>query len=311
MDAAPPLLEARDVSVSFRLYERGTTQADLTVISDLAIAVDRGEILAIVGSSGSGKSLLAHAILGLLPRNARVSGEIRYDGEPLDEARLARLRGKEIALVPQSVTYLDPLMRVADQVRGSGRSPQRVSRQRAAFNRLGLPSAAEGLYPFQLSGGMARRTLFSTAIITDASLIIADEPTPGMHIDQAIEALAILRELADDDRGVILITHDIDLAVRFADKVAVFYGGTTFEEAPTSDFEAGPSALRHPYTQALWNALPQHGFTPIPGTQPAPGSVTTGCLFAARCPLATAECRQATPPMRELRGGIVRCFHAT
>lgn len=309
--ATTPLLEVKDLSVSFRMYTDGLHQSDLKVISDLAITVDAGEVLAIVGSSGSGKSLLAHAILGLLPSNATVEGEMRYKGEHLDSNLLRKLRGKQIALVPQSVNYLDPLMRVGNQARGSDKSPQRAARQREVFERLGLPAETEKMYPFQLSGGMARRVLFSTAIITDAELVIADEPTPGMHIDQALEALTILRELADAGKGIVLITHDIDLAVRFADQVAVFYAGTTFEEAPTSDFRTGSDALRHPYTKALWDALPQHGFTPIAGVQPFPGALPPGCLFAPRCPMVTAECWKSNPHMEELRGGLVRCFHAT
>lgn len=311
MDNKPsaPLLEVRDLSVSFRRYERGLAQGELEVISDLSLRVRAGEVLAVAGSSGSGKSLLAHAILGLLLPNARVSGELLYRGEPLSPARQQALRGSEIALVPQSVTYLDPLMRVGAQARGADKGPERAQRQRAAFSRLGLGKEVEALYPFQLSGGMARRVLFSTAVITDAALIIADEPTPGMHLDQALEALSILRELADRGKAVILITHDIDLALRFADRIAVFYAGTTLEEAPVSDFLSGPEALRHPYSKALWHALPQNGFTPLPGVQPYAGDLPSGCLFAPRCPEWSAGCGSSRPPMRSLRGGFVRCGH--
>ena len=108
-------------------------------------------------------------------------------------------------------------------------------------------------HPFQLSGGMARRVLVSTALITDAELIIADEPTPGMGLEQALEALKMFREMADEGKAVLLITHDIDLAFTFADRVAVFYAGTTVETAPASNFKSGPEALRHPYSKALWN----------------------------------------------------------
>ena len=117
------------------------------------------------------------------------------------------------------------------------------------------------LYPFQLSGGMARRVLFSTAVITDASLIIADEPTPGMDVKSAVEALQLLRELADAGKGVLLITHDIDLAVEVADTVAVFYEGRTIDMIPAASFRGDSSDLRHPYTRALYHALPQNDFT--------------------------------------------------
>ena len=305
-----PLLEVRDLSVSFRMYAGSLEQRRLEVISSLSMTVYPGEILAIAGSSGSGKSLLASAILGILPANASTGGEMYFDGQPLTAERQRKLRGGDIALVPQSVAYLDPLMRVGPQADGH-RKPRPTERRRGLFRRLGLPEEAERLYPFQLSGGMARRVLVSTALITDARLVIADEPTPGMSLDQALEALTMFREMADQGRGVVLITHDIDLAVAFADRVAVFYAGTTVETLPASDFQTGPQALRHPYTKALWRALPQNGFTPIPGFQPYAGSLPPGCLFAPRCPHRTPECEMAPPPTRELRGGEVRCIHAT
>lgn len=304
------LLEIHDLSVSFRMYDRALEQRDLQVISDLHLTVRPGEIVAVAGSSGSGKSLLASAILGILPSNATVRGHLHYKGEELTASRQAALRGTEIALVPQSIAFLDPLMRVGRQADGH-KKPFPTEKRRGLFRRFGLPEHAERLYPFQLSGGMARRVLVSTALITDAQLIIADEPTPGMSLDQALEALAMFRELADAGKAVILITHDIDLAFEFADRVAVFYAGTTVETAPAADFIAGPHALRHPYSKALWRALPQNGFQPIDGFQPYAGDLPGGCLFASRCPHATDACRCAIPPVRELRGGEVRCIHAT
>lgn len=304
-----PLLEVNDLSVSFRMYDRGVIQTDLKVISDLAVTVNSGEILAIAGSSGSGKSLLAHGILGLLPSNATVSGRMLYKGQPLDAEQQKKLRGSEIALIPQSVAYLDPLMQVGNQARGADKSPERARRQKSVWRQLDLMPETEKLYPFQLSGGMARRVLFSTAIITDADLVIADEPTPGMHIGQALKALAILRELADAGKGIILITHDIDLALGFADKIAVFYAGTTVEEAPVADFIKGPEALRHPYSKALWRALPQNDFAPMDGFQPYAGALPPGCLFAPRCPDKSPLCDAENPPMQEVRGGLVRCIH--
>lgn len=305
-----PLLEIRDLSVSFRMYDRGLEQSDLRVISNLHLTVHPGEIVAIAGSSGSGKSLLASAILGILPANATVHGQMRFRGKDLTPERQAELRGSQIALVPQSVAFLDPLMKVGAQADGH-RKPRPTQRRRGIWKKFDLPDKTERLYPFQLSGGMARRVLVSTALITDAELIIADEPTPGMSLDQALEALSMFRRMADEGRGVVLITHDIDLAIEFADRVAVFYAGTTVETAPAQDFKAGPEALRHPYSKALWNALPQNGFTPIDGFQPYAGNLPKGCLFAPRCPYKTAQCEEAAPPMRQLRGGEVRCYHDT
>lgn len=304
------LLEIHDLSVSFRMYDSALEQKELQVISDLHLTVRPGEIVAVAGSSGSGKSLLASAILGILPSNATVKGHLHYkDGELTAETQ-AKLRGSEIALVPQSVAFLDPLMKVGKQADGH-KKPYPTEKRRGIFKRFGLPEKTETLYPFQLSGGMARRVLVSTALITEAQLIIADEPTPGMSLEQAKEALSMFREMANEGKSIILITHDIDLAFDFADRIAVFYAGTTVEIAPAEDFRKGPEALRHPYSKALWRALPQNEFKPIEGFQPYAGSLPTGCLFAPRCPHATDECRSKTPPVREVRGGEVRCFHAT
>ena len=305
---AETLLEIHDLSVSFRMYGHGFSQTELQVISDLHLTVYPGEIVAVAGSSGSGKSLLASAILGILPGNAAVRGHLHYKGEELGPDRQRKLRGTEIALVPQSVAFLDPLMKVGAQTDGHLR-PRPTEKRRQLFRRFGLPEETERLYPFQLSGGMARRVLVSTALLTDARLVIADEPTPGMSLAQSLEALRMFREMADEGKAVILITHDIDLAVEFADRVAVFYAGTTVETAPAADFKSGAAALRHPYSRALWKALPQNGFQPIAGFQPYAGSLPKGCLFAPRCPNRTAECEREVPPVREIRGGEVRCYH--
>ena len=304
------LLEIHDLSVSFRMYDGTLEQKNLQVISDLHLTVRPGEIVAVAGSSGSGKSLLASAILGILPGNAAVKGHLHYKGQELTPQMQEKLRGSEIALVPQSVAFLDPLMKVGKQVDGH-KKPYPTEKRRGLFKRFALPEKTENLYPFQLSGGMARRVLVSTALITDAQLIIADEPTPGMSLGQALEALQMFRELADEGKAVILITHDIDLAFEFADRVAVFYAGTTVETAPVADFKTGPNALRHPYSKALWRALPQNGFQPIDGFQPYAGNLPKGCMFAPRCPYATEQCQNQVPPTREIRGGEVRCFHAT
>lgn len=303
------VLEVQNLSIAFRQYQGLFRQTMLPVINDLSVTVREGEILAIVGASGSGKSLLAESILGLLPDNAITGGTISFRGEEVDEERLKDLRGSEIALLPQSVLAFDPLMRVGRQARGARPTAEVAEKQAQVFEELGLPEETERLFPFQLSGGMARRVLFTTAITADAGLVIADEPTPGMQVDQAVSALSILKDLANRGTAVMLITHDIDLAIQFADRIGVFYAGTVVEVARAEDFEVGPQALRHPYSKALWRALPQNDFEPIPGSQPYPGY--KGCPFAPRCWLRTEECDEEMPPVRELRGGTVRCFHAS
>lgn len=304
-----PILSVKDLSVSFQMYDHGLEKYDLKVISNLTLDVRPGEIVAIAGSSGSGKSLLAHAVMGLLPENASISGEISYKGKVLSQKDKETLRGKEMALVPQSVSYLDPLMKVGTQVRGTKANKEIIKAQREIFRRFHLDEKTEQLYPFQLSGGMARRVLVSTAVLSGADVIIADEPTPGLDLEMALEALKIFRELADEGKAVILITHDIDLAFNIADRIAVFYAGTTVEMADAKDFVEGVDALRHPYSKALWKALPQNGFEPIPGFQPYAKYLPKGCLFAPRCPHKTNECEENIP-MREVRGGYVRCIHA-
>lgn len=304
-----PILSVKDLSVSFQMYDNGLEKYDLKVISNLTLDVRPGEIVAIAGSSGSGKSLLAHAVMGLLPENASISGEISYKGKVLSQKEKEALRGKEMALVPQSVSYLDPLMKVGTQVRGRKADKEIIKAQREIFRRFHLDEKTEQLYPFQLSGGMARRVLVSTAVLSGAEVIIADEPTPGLDLEMALEALKIFRELSDEGKAVILITHNIDLAFHIADRIAVFYAGTTVEIAAAKDFLEGVDALRHPYSKALWKALPQNGFEPIPGFQPYAKYLPKGCLFSPRCPHKTKECEENIP-MREVRGGYVRCIHA-
>lgn len=307
-----PILKVEDLTISFGMYGRGMDRHDLEVVHELSLEVFAGEIVAVVGSSGSGKSLLAHAILGILPDNAKAAGSIQFCGKEMDEAMHKKLRGKEIAFIPQSVEYLDPLMKVGKQVIGAGKRRERREKQerlKEVFKRYQLEESVAEMYPYQLSGGMARRVLISGAVMDQAKLIVADEPTPGLNVEMAMETLQNFRELADAGCGVLLITHDIDLAFQVADKIAVFYAGTAVELAPVEDFAAGKEALRHPYSKAFLDALPQNEFRPIKGFQPYAGSLPKGCLFADRCTNKTAAC-EGEIKMRSLRGGEVRCVHA-
>ncbi|MCL7748578.1 ABC transporter ATP-binding protein [Halalkalibacter alkaliphilus] len=306
-----PLLEVDELSISFNQYSKGFKKSDLKVIQNLTMSIDKGEVVAVVGSSGSGKSLLAHAILGILPSNANISGTIKYDGDELTQKKRTDMQGDEIALVPQSVNFLDPLMKTGAQVRLAAKKKDAIGAQRRVFDQYHLDRNAEKLYPFQLSGGMTRRVLVSTAVISEAKVIIADEPTPGLDPVVVKEALSSIRELADNGSAVMLITHDIGSALSIADKIAVFYAGTTVEIATVKDFYGKGEALRHPYSKALWRALPQNEFLPIPGSQPEAHALPNGCLFEPRCAFATAQCSREMPAVKTVRGGMVRCFHAT
>lgn len=301
------LLEIKELSISFTQYERGIRQVELPVIRDLSVTVKEGQVVAVVGASGSGKSLLAHAVLGILPGNAALSGQLLYRGQELTPKRLETLRGKEIALMPQNVGYLDPLMKIRGQVRQGRKDPDRISAQRAVFQRHGLSARVEDQYPFELSGGMARRVLVSAAVLGNPRLIIADEPTPGLHLEAAQKTLAHFRELADQGSGVLLITHDLELATAVADRVVVFYAGVTVEEASVQDFEE-ESRLRHPYTKALFHAMPKNGFQFISGNQPYVKDLPAGCPFGPRCAWFTEECKEEIP-LRPLWDGWVRCVH--
>lgn len=262
-----PLLEVKDFSLSFRRFEKGLRETNLEVIRKLDLTINEGEIVAVVGASGSGKSLLANAILGVLPDHAVMKGTLNYKGEALSHKRLLALRGKDISLIPQSVNALDPLMKTGKQVQTVIRGKNKEVIRNAIFQKVGLAEEAGDRYPFELSGGMARRVLAATAMVSGAKLVIADEPTPGLDPDALRETIKHLRQMANDGKGIMLITHDIEAALQVADKVAVFNAGQTVEIARADDFSGKGEKLQHPYTKALWNALPQNEFITIDRAQ--------------------------------------------
>ena len=307
-----PILSVKDLGISFSQYTKGLRRRELEVITNLDIDLYEGEILAVVGSSGSGKSLLAHAILGILPDNATTEGNIIYKGKTLTLKDKEKLRGREIVFIPQSVNFLDPLMKVSKQVKISIENKEEANkRQRDIFNKYGLDKKGDNLYPFELSGGMARKVLLSTALVSDCKVIIADEPTPGLDEKSLNEALKDFRNIADSGCAILMITHDIEAALKIADKIAVFYAGTTLEIANVNDFKGDGKNLRHPYSKALFNALPQNGFKPIKGSQPMPNELPKGCLFQDRCEYISEKCRLIRPNARMVRDGMVRCLNAT
>ena len=307
-----PILSVKDLGISFSQYTKGLRRRELEVITNLDIDLYEGEILAVVGSSGSGKSLLAHAILGILPDNATTEGNIIYKGKSLSLKDKEKLRGREIVFIPQSVNFLDPLMKVSKQVKISIENKEEANkRQSDIFNKYGLDKKVDNLYPFELSGGMARKVLLSTALVSDCKVIIADEPTPWLDEKSLNEALKDFRNIADSGCAILMITHDIEAALKIADKIAVFYAGTTLEIANVNDFKGDGKNLRHPYSKALFNALPQNGFKPIKGSQPMPNELPKGCLFQDRCECISEKCRLIRPNARMVRDGMVRCLNAT
>ncbi len=301
-----PLLKVENLSISFRQYTKAFQQTALIVVRALDLSINPGEMVAIVGSSGSGKSLLAHAILGILPYNASMAGRLYYDDKPLDKKRVETLRGKEIVLVPQGITYLDPLMKAGRQIHNGQRGKAAHQKTLSILSRYGLDEKTAERYPFELSGGMARRVLISSAVYSEPRLVIADEPTPGLHIQAARRVLGHFREMAEKDAGVLLITHDLELARQTCDRIVVFYAGYTIEEALARDFDQ-VETLRHPYTRALWQAMPQNRFSAEDGRQPAAHINPEGCIYAPRCKDASDLCRQSIP-YQPLRGGYVRCI---
>lgn len=262
------LLTVEHLTVAYRMYDPRARfwrprRAYHDVLRDLTLSVHEGEILALVGASGSGKSVLADALMGLFDANAVASGEMWFDGSLVTPGDLGNLRGHGISLVPQGVSSLDPLMRAGEQVRGEARGAdrrarkedarRRMVRQRELFEAYGLASEVERMYPHELSGGMARRVLLMCALMEEPRLLIADEPTPGMDDESAAVAAHDLRAFAQDGGGVLLITHDLDFALSVADRLAVFREGTVVEETSAAAFRRA-EALRDPYARELSRA---------------------------------------------------------
>ncbi len=304
------LLEVNNLSISFTQYVQGLNRHDLKVISDLSLDIGESEIVAVLGSSGSGKSLLAHTILGILPYNAHVTGEVKYKGEVLDQDKKEKIRGKEICLIPQSVNFLDPLMKVSQQAVGECKDEnerkEKKMRQREVFAKYGLDESVDDLYPFELSGGMARKVLLSTALLNDPDLLIADEPTPGLDSKSVEETIQDIRKLKEQGKGVLLITHEIDVALKTADRIAIFYSGYVIEINKVENFLNSENLL-HPYTKALVDALPHNGFKLTEGVQPL--EEVSGCPYYENCPISSDKCANNKPELIEHDGAMIRCFN--
>jgi len=301
------LLTVENVSISFTQYLQGLEQHVLKVISDLSLSVKEGEVVAILGSSGSGKSLLAHAILGILPENAICKGKIAFTNNTMSQEDKENLRGKEICLIPQSVNYLDPLMKVSEQAIGDVPKEEKqkaLKHQREVFAKYGLNKEVDDMYPFELSGGMARKVLLSTALLSNPKLIVADEPTPGLDIQSVEETIKDIKKLAEDGKGVLLITHEIDVALKTADRIAIFYSGYVIEINNVENFKNYENLL-HPYSKSLMEALPKNGFKLTEGVQPLED--IDGCVYHENCPIKCDMCETVRPELIEYEGAMIRC----
>ncbi|MFF3428053.1 ABC transporter ATP-binding protein [Streptomyces sp. NPDC002602] len=320
------------MSVRFRM--RGERHVE--AVTDAGFTLAAGECLALVGESGCGKSVLASALLGLLPGNAQTAGSaLLADGLDLlaaDEATLARtVRGRRIALVPQSpAAHLTPVRTIRSHLEetvreltgpsepsepygartpGTGRRARRArlrAAAEAAAARAAFPASHLDRHPHELSGGLAQRAATALALVGDAPLLLADEPTTGLDRDLVHRTVDELRaHTREADRALLMITHDLAAAERIADTVAVMYAGRIVETAPAAVF-FGPAGPRHPYARGLLDALPERAFAPIPGAPPELGALPPGCAFADRCAQADATCRTRRPPLTE----GVACHHA-
>ncbi|MFF7035856.1 ABC transporter ATP-binding protein [Streptomyces griseus] len=308
-----PALDVRGLSVRFRM--RGGR--DIAAVTDARFSVAPGECLALVGESGCGKSVLASALLGLLPANAATTGSAVLGGDTdlltADERTLARtVRGRRIGLVPQSpAAHLTPVRTVRAQLEESLRelTGVRGSELRkaavAAADRASFPDGHLDRYPHELSGGLAQRAATALALIGDAPLLLADEPTTGLDRDLVERTVDELRRHTDEGRALLIITHDLAAAERIADRVAVMYAGRIVEIGDAPRFFGAPGP-RHPYAKGLLDALPERDFAPIPGMPPELGALPEGCAFAARCAYADARCTEEQPVF----DADLACHHA-
>lgn len=310
-----PLLRIEDLRVSFR-----TAQGPVLAVNGLSLALHDNEVLAIVGESGSGKTLTGLCVLGIEPAGAAVTGRVWFRGEDLRAAsprRLRDIRGASIAMIFQEpMTSLNPSMTVGRQVAEVLRRHQGLSGSEARsrvlelFDLVRLPSAARHLrsYPHQLSGGMRQRVMIAMAVACGPALLIADEPTTALDPTIQAQILGLLRDLRTTlGMSVLLITHDLGIVGRMADRVAVMYAGHVLERAPTAELLAEPA---HPYTAGLLGAVPLPGssaetrrLTPIPGQVPLLRAEPGQCVFSPRCAYVEPRCLTAQPALRTVDPG--------
>ena len=306
------------------------TRAGLVrAVDDVSFHIDEGELLALVGESGCGKSITALSVMRLIsPPGKIVGGEITFNGENLlaaSDERMREIRGDDIAMIFQDpMTSLNPVYTVGEQIAEALRLHRKLSRKAAreatveAMREVAIPDPARRVddYPHQLSGGMRQRVMIAMALACDPKLLIADEPTTALDVTIQAQILELLNELRRTrELGVLLITHDLGVVAEVADRVAVMYTGRIVEQSPVEELFARP---KHPYTEGLLRSVPkltaEHvakavRLETIEGVVPSPTELPTGCHFAPRCqhrmPRCTAE---GVIPLYDLEGGVrVRC----
>ncbi|MBO0683074.1 MAG: ABC transporter ATP-binding protein [Candidatus Dormibacteraeota bacterium] len=308
--AAGPLLEVRDLQVRLR---RG--DLEVRAVRGLTYSVSAGRTLAIIGESGSGKTVSCRAVMGLLPPSAVVTGSARLEGKELLGLQPAEMRehlGADVAMVFQDpVRSLNPTMRIGAQITEAIHEHLSLSRGEAdkraveLLERVRIPLARRRFheYPHQLSGGMRQRVMIAMALSCHPRLLIADEATTALDVTTQAQIMELLLELQRElGMALIFISHDLSLAASYADEVMVMYAGRAVERAPTRTLFAH---VRMPYTRALLEAIPRlerpaHSPLPVVGGQPPdPSALHAGCSFAERCPNVQALCRDTSPPLEE------------
>ncbi len=306
--ADAPLLEADGLTVSF-----ATLRGRLRVVEDVTFSINHGEVVGLVGESGSGKSVTALALMQLLGNEGAIdAGRIQLEGRQLTDfsrQQMLAVRGREISMIFQEpMTSLNPVYTVGFQIaevlmEHFGTSRRDAMAQAAELMALvGIPSAESRVndYPHQLSGGMRQRVMIAMAMACQPKLLIADEPTTALDVTIQAQILQLMRDLrARFQSAVLMITHDMGVIAKMADRVIVMYAGQIVEEAPVRELFAAP---KHPYTRLLLRSIPRvqerrDKLDAIGGATPTPGNFPSGCRFNPRCPDAIDQCRQETPPL--------------
>ncbi|MFC9652901.1 MULTISPECIES: ABC transporter ATP-binding protein [unclassified Streptomyces] len=305
------LLEVRDLQVEFRTRD-GVARA----VNGVSYSVDAGETLAVLGESGSGKSVTAQAVMGILdmPPGRITGGEVLFRGRDLlklKEEQRRRVRGAEMAMIFQdALSSLNPVLTVGAQLGEMFIVHRGMSRKRARakavelMDRVRIPAARERVddYPHQFSGGMRQRIMIAMALALEPSLIIADEPTTALDVTVQAQVMDLLAELRRElNMGLILITHDLGVVADVADRIAVMYAGRIVESAPVYEIYRAPA---HPYTRGLLRSIPRldrkgRELYAIKGLPPNLLRVPPGCAFNPRCPSAQDVCRREVPPLFE------------